>query len=84
MTKHMNGWIKFADKKPEEDGPYLCLRVYSPGETGFDEYSITIHTYHTDINSFGWFGFSEEPTFYYEIVDYWMSLPLLPCEDPMI
>ena len=78
-----NGWIKFEDKKPDKDGEYLCLTVNSPGETGFDEYTIDIQTYHTYRKSFGWYGFSNEPAFYSEVVQYWRPLPLLPWEDPM-
>lgn len=80
----MNGWIKFEDRKPDEDGEYLCLRVISPGETGFDEYIMTMYTYHTDRKQFGhyYIGFCELPAFYNELVHYWMPLPLLPCEDP--
>ena len=80
---NMNGWIKFEDKKPDKDGEYLCLTVDSPGETGFDEYTVSINTYDTFRNSFGWYGFSADPAFYRDKVDYWMPLPLLPWEDPM-
>lgn len=65
-----DGWIKFKDRKPDKDGEYLCLTVISPGETGFDEYTIDIITYYTDRNSFGWYDFGDEPTFYREIVHY--------------
>lgn len=78
----MNSWIKFADKKPEEDGQYLCLTIHIPGETGFNDYEIGILNYNSDRKLFGWYDFGCSPTFYRGTVDYWMPLPLLPWEDP--